>query len=212
MKRIATFMAAIAMFAASSVASAADNLWFSMISAPAGVTAVGGSGQELVINNPGLAAGVVRVGVNITAPATLAGYSLSLLASPGGSFANGLAQGSGYDQNIGDIAAGPAVTFGRGSSSTAGSTGLIFSFDLVLQAGAAPIVTGDFGPDGILYNTGLFWRGFVGNNGFSYAGPAYPGDDTPVGWGLNPVIRVTPEPTTLVLLGLGAVALIRRRK
>jgi hypothetical protein len=216
MKRIVTLLAAVAMLAASSVASAADNLWFTMLSTTDGsITAVGGPGQTLDINKPLPGPATVRIGVHITSQfGPFAGWTMQLASSAGGAFAAGLVNGT-YDQTIDGIVNGSSsASFGAGSSSLAGTDGLIYSFDLVLGGPVPVYVTGDFGQQGIIHANGYRWNGFVGANPFSYgAGPGYVnGPDVTPGWGELPVIAVTPEPTTLVLLGMGAVALLRRRK
>lgn len=222
MKKLATLVAAIALFAASSVASAADHLWFSYVSSSPNIEIApgpnNGPGQQLHLIKTNSDPAVVTVNINITSDSgALAGWELGLQTSLGSSFANGVAGGAAYDQIFGGIADGAnSVSFGRGSSSAAGTTGVIYTFDLVINGGPVlPVaVTGDFGAtQGVVKSNAYYWYGFVGNNPISYGAPNYTfGPDETPGWGLNPVVLVTPEPATLVLLGLGAVALIRRRK
>lgn len=223
MKRIVTLLAAVAMLAASSVASAADNIWFSLVStSDASITAnTQGPGQTLDLNKPLPGPATVRIAVHLTNnlyPA-MAGWTMSLASSVGGTFANGAVSGS-YDQVIDGVVNGASVAnIGAGSSGLNGSAGVIYAFDLVLAGPIGVNVTGDFGAQGALYSNGFRWYGFVGANPISYGAAGYVSppeapfqtDVTP-GWGSLPVITVTPEPTTLVLLGMGAVALLRRRK
>lgn len=216
MKRILTLVAAIAMLAASSVASAADNLWFSLANpAPAGVTVESsGPGTALSLTNPTGNPLTVRVNVNITSDTNLFTWSMAL-ASVGGTFSNGaFGPAGGSDQPFGGTNGSAAFAVSNGSIPGAGLPGVLYSFDLNLPAGVGA-VTGDFGPSGILKQPNTFWYGFVGPNPISIAGgPAYTfGEDTTVGWGQLPVITVAiPEPATLGLLALGVVAIIRRRK
>lgn len=218
MKNLATLIVAIAMAASVSVANAADNLWYTLISTSDASIVAGssGPGQTLSLLKPNAGPATVRIGVNISNQYDFfAGWTLNLQTTAGSTFANGVRLGT-YDQDIDGIVNGSmSASFGAGSSSLQGSEGLIYEFDLVLTGSNLPVaVTGDFGAQGIIYSNNFNWYGFVGANPISYGKPNYTfGPDTTPGWGSLPVITVAvPEPTTLVLLGLGTVALLRRRK
>lgn len=213
MKKFGMLVAAIALIAGTSVANAADNLWFTAVSGGSAVTQ--GPGQALSLTaTPGE---VVTVQVNITSDSGgLNGWQLNLNSSGDAIFGGGLALGTGYDsvgQNFGDIGASGGQ-FGRGSPTASGSTGAIYQFTITVGNQNVD-VGGDFGfPQGIYKNNGLYWYGFVGANPVSYGAANYTnGPDVTPGWGNAPVIHIAvPEPATLGLIGLGVVALIRRRK
>lgn len=231
MKRISTFLAAVAMLAATSVASAADKAWFNLVSSNGVLDAPVAENQDgpLIINiNPATvgSATSLRIGYNFTSSTPMSGWAISLaaLGTPGnvGVFASGpVGAGNGYDSGVGGTNGSSAFSAGQGSLAGSGASGHVYEFNLNLTsllATGSIAVTGDFGPTEQFYNTGYAWYGSVAGGPISYGKTAYSGagfgpDDT-VGWGSHPVIliNVVPEPATLCLLGLGAVALLRRRK
>ncbi|MFQ5473031.1 MAG: PEP-CTERM sorting domain-containing protein [Dehalococcoidia bacterium] len=189
-----------------SIATAADNMWFTSGGA-------GAPGTALVLTGPG----PHLVEVNITFSSPGAGWAMTLFGAAGQSaagfnYAPGNALGYTADQ-LDTGAAGSLMSDVGGIDNTGqGGSGVVFTFEL---SGLGD-VTGDFGATAQAYGNGYAWYGFVGPNPISYGiagyvGPAGTPDQTP-GWGSLPVISVIPEPATIALLGLGAVALIRRRR
>ncbi len=227
MKKIATLVAAVALLAASSVATAADNAWFTLEGGP-GTVVTSGPGNTLIVEKDAGSSATLRIGYNFNSSfGPMASWSIALNTAGDlgatSSFGNGANGGlSGYTVNTGTLANGSS-SFNVGQVSTNnpanGTTGLAYLFDLTVSAGplgSGASVTGDFGGAEQAYSSGFYWYGFVGANPISYGRTGgYTGavDVTP-GWGSLPVIivRNVPEPATIALLGLGALALIRRRK
>ncbi len=230
MRRFVLLVAALAAMATGSVANAADNMWFTLVSSNGDAVAIEqGPGSALVIEKlPSTT--TLRIAMNFTASDNLTGndavgmssYSFAL-NSTAGFFSNGaIGDVTNYNAPAGGADGDGSFGFQNLSAAVNGSDGVGYLFDLTINdatLGLVANVTGDF-PSNMIYGInhsfpGARWYGFVGGNPISYGSPSYTGglDVTP-GWGSLPVISVinVPEPASMALLAMGAVALIRRRR
>lgn len=204
-------------------AGLADNMWFTVESSsgPGTFSVIeSGPGRALVVEKEGDIS--LRIGINITSKfGSLAGWDVQLnttTESGTSQFENGSFVGSGYDFFLPGAPNGTSsFQAGSGSLPGTGTAGLIYKFDIRAAGqavGDTTYVTGDFGDQGIYYGNGFVWYGFVGPNPISYASSYVGFPDVSPGWGLLPVIaiRTIPEPTMFCLIGLVAIALIRRNR
>lgn len=221
MKKIASMLVALAMAAGASVAQAADNAWFTLQGGGPDVTVISqGPGQALVIEKqPGPGTTTLTIGYNVSsAGGPLGGYAYALNAQSQGQtalFSNPQNVGAGFSAPF-PGPTGETLVYGAGSPAGTGAPGLVSTFTLVINK-LGPLgetnIFGDFGPTAQAYASGYAWYGRVGPNPVTYGLPNY-ADDVGPGWGPLPVITIRniPEPASIALLGVGALALIRRRK
>lgn len=226
--KLKVLVTALALFVGTAVANANDAAWFSLEgSSDPTVTAAGGPGQTLVIDKP-LGPGSIHltIGYNFTnnkqfgAPAAMNawGFALGPVDPMGGtqavSFGNGNfanSQAGGYGTDVPNI--DPAADFSAGAVSfnSAGGAGLVFTFDIWIEKFDSTVtwtyIFGDL--DTQFASSGYAWFGSIGPNQGHYGIPGY--NNQP---GQLPLISIhnVPEPATIALLGLGVVALIRRRR
>jgi len=222
--KLKVFVAAIAMLGLVTTANAADTAWFSLENAPAGVTANLVDGQLQIEKDDGLAPNPVTLVIgynftntNIYSSGLMSSWSISLSSPDAGLSIGGLTYdlAGGYDsQLLGGSGASPGTfldSFGQGSTSQSGGVGLVGTFELIIDKGifAGPYnIFGAFGGSEQIYDSGYAWFGAVGPNVSDIYGTIG------TSFGALPVITITniPEPATIGLLGLGVVALIRRRR
>jgi hypothetical protein len=211
MKKILGLVAALALVSSASTALAVDNAWFTLEGG--GVPDGQGSGQTLVITrNAGDVTNLV-IGFHITDTEGLgmAGYAYDVHGAGENSwnFSNAQNVGAGYTNFI-PGAVGASLQFGA-TSFTGGATGLVSTFLLSITGSDLGVtnVFGQHGPTESAYLNGTLWFGSVGPNAPDFGSSASYGT-----WGDLPVITINtiPEPASLGLLAIGALALIRRRK
>jgi hypothetical protein len=226
MKRLMGLVAALSLLTASSVASAAEEAWFTLEGTTCtGVSSTGGGpNQTLAITKDNTATCNVTVGYNLTSEAfNLQSYALQLFNTPDVSlvsvdFTPGDALGFvthfsnntlGSFVDIGGLNAAPAGT----DMPPAGALVARITMQISKPNAGAHSILGDYGSSAQAHNNGYLWFGGVGANGNTYGQANYTGQEV-TGWGALPVITITnvPEPATLALLGVGALALIRRRR
>jgi hypothetical protein len=217
---VAALVGALAMPA---ISQGAATVWFEYVGGDGAPTSGGGPGETLVIEKPNapgtyhftinMVANVTDVGIygNITtllADGPVAASDLTVVPPPGG--APNAASG------LGTPGPGPiAVNFGGAVFSGNGYLGpdlLMATIDLTIVK-----LGGEMGDVGIypVIGTTLWGDQFFGAPDVSF-GPNGPVSGAVAGAGANGlpsvVIHWVPEPATLSLLGLGAIALIRRRR
>lgn len=228
MKKFNVFVATIALLAATTAASAVDTAWFSLEGGTV-LNSSQGPGAALVIEK-NLDTVTLTIGYNVSSGSgALAGWAIAITSqqTPGKSVSvDGFTRlGAGYNIPTGgnapvSLSGGGTFDIGAGAINADGTTGLVFTFELTIDGKTDQSTTdifGSFGTSEQVRSDGVQWYGTVGPN----AGSGGLGD--PVGvvygyagtsFGSLPVISITniPEPATLALLGLGVVALIRRRR
>jgi len=218
MKVVRCLVAALAVVSAASAANAANSVWYSS-------GASGGSGTVLELScdttNAGSCVYNVTMNVDGDDAVGLIAWASNLSSSNPLDSASGAAIAAGNPFN----SAAQAGTGGAGLNLLSGSQGQTFGAPLT---GTSQLITftlthnyvvGSLGLSSVITeqasdgSTGVVWAGGDGD----YAsvsvggGPAAPHSEGTIG-GIGIRITNTPEPATLSLLGLGALALIRRRR
>lgn len=222
MSRVFTVLIALLALPVMASASSVDYIWFSHVTAsnPAVVpVAPYGPGKILIYDFDFDTTTTVHVAMNITSDTgAISGWEVSLLTPADVAFTNGTPQGINYDPSAtGGPDGSNAFGVGRGTPASGGSTGIVYSFDIVIPPHTPPFgIFGDFGITGITKSNAQKWFGFVGANPFSFAGgPGYSGveygDLTP-GWGDLPVIIFLPEPASIAFLAVASLLVLRRRR
>jgi hypothetical protein len=216
--KLKVLVTALALLATTAVANAADQAWFSWEGGD-GAPVNQGPGQTLVIEKPATPGTYhIVIGYNFTnneqfgSPTGMAGWGFELGGAPGVTYGGEdytNSQAAGYNL---DIPNGTGASLGAGGLSNAanGADGLVFLFEIWIDkppAGPSTAIFGDLGSQ--VSSTGFAWYGSIGPNAGHYGIPGY-NDNT----GSLPLIQINtvPEPATIALLGMGVVALIRRRR
>lgn len=221
MKLIRGLVVAIAAMSFATVAQAATAVWFS--ATPVGPGAgVGASGPGLALeltSNPGLGESSWNVIAHMSTDEGLFAYDISVVSNDAGLTGSGAAAlggdfGAATDVVSNGTSPGTVARVGQTDTGTTpnnnGADISLFSF-LLTYAGNS-----DASLDAGTADDSFGW----GDENFGFGNITY-GADPVVREGLGgpdafggPVINITniPEPATLTLLGLGVVALVRRRR
>lgn len=221
MKRLVALVASLALVASASVASAVDNAWFTLEGGGgADINVISqGPGQALIIEKgPGPGITTLTIGYNLTSEqGGMGGYAIALNAQANAGQVAAFANPTNLSPTYSAIfpgALGDVLVYGAGAPAGNGAAGLVMSFNLIIDkpttaADGSVLVLGQFGPTDQAYGNGALWFGSVGPNAPDFGSAAFYGT-----WGDLPVIEIRniPEPASLALLGIGAFALIRRRK
>jgi hypothetical protein len=215
MKRMLSIVATLGLLVGTSVAQAADNAWFHLQGSSDPGSIVGSaSGAGLPLNVTTDTAGPITLNIgfsltNDTYGTPMAGLGLHLGPVPGGTYSPTTVTSANYNAAVVNTGGNELNAIWLSNPPT-GPTGHVINFSLTLGAlapGQVINIFGDQGAGDTATSQGYAWYGRVANNEVIYG---YGGTS----WGNLPVITITniPEPTSVVLLALGAVALIRRRK
>jgi len=197
MKKIVALVAVLAMV---SVAGASEQVWFTS----PGASVQGAPGVSMTLPS----AGSYTVQVWLSATDLIYGYDIGLKSTAANAGSNGGFPGngaSGWLMPFSSVGTGMQLFhLGQyGFSTWTGGPVNVATFTLTAVANSEII--------GGSHEDGYGWSDDQGNAVAAQYGAFWNADGNPGSWANGPAITVLPEPATLVLLGLGAVALLRRR-
>jgi len=192
-------VALIAVLALVSTAGATEQVWFQA----AGATVQGAPGVTLVLPQ----GGTYTVDMYLQAPGSLTGFDIALQGAATGSALVQYGCGAaGWATDFATVGTSPVVWYAQSGASFWTSATPVKLATFTLTIGNNVGLVGGASADG------QGWGSSSGAEPPIQFGAYFNAGGDPDSWASGPAIQtLVPEPTTLVLFGLGLVGLLRRR-